>query len=88
MHDSKQTGPDRGPIAGHLAYDLVYLDDDNRESEVPEEDVRAVQDTRHKDGLLMHHQRKDRSGQAGGSGTAGGSAGAMDVDGMSREEVG
>ncbi|CAM9884264.1 unnamed protein product [Ectocarpus sp. 8 AP-2014] len=27
-----------------LAYDLVYLDDNNRESEVPEEDVRVVHD--------------------------------------------
>lgn len=89
VHDnSKQAKPERGSITWCLAYDLVYLDDDNRESEVPEEDVRPVRDTRHKAGLLMLHQKKERPGQAGGSGTAGGNTGTVDVDGTSREEVG
>lgn len=87
VHDSKQTGPDRGHIAWHLAYDLVYLDDHNRESEVPEEDVRAVQDVRHKDSLLTLRQKKEGPGQAGDSVAAEGKAGAVGVDGMSREEV-
>eukprot|EP00904_Undaria_pinnatifida_P012161 jgi/Undpi1/8075/HiC_scaffold_24.g10547.m1 len=38
VHDnSKQAKPERGSITWCLAYDLVYLDDDNRESEEEQE---------------------------------------------------
>ena len=87
VHDSKEAGADRGGIAWHLAYDLVYLDDRNRESEVPEEDVRPVQDARHRDSLLTWHQKKETPGQTGASGAAEGKARAVGVGGMSREEV-
>lgn len=88
MHDSKEAGPDRGRIAWHLSYDLVYLDDRNRESEVPEEDVRAVQDASHRDSLLTLHQKKGSPGKAGDSGAAEGQAGVGGGGDMSRQEVG
>lgn len=87
VHDSEEAGSDRGGIAWHLAYDLVYLDDRNRESEVPEADVRAVQDARHRDNLLTLHQTKETPGQAGDSESGGGMARAMGAGGMSPEEV-
>ncbi|CAM9807730.1 unnamed protein product [Ectocarpus sp. 6 AP-2014] len=68
-----------------LAYDLVYLDDNNRESEVPEEDVRVAHDcrTKTKGSMLLllgtEHERGGDSTAARGRCYSGGDSKSLDV---------
>ncbi|CAM9399161.1 unnamed protein product [Ectocarpus sp. 12 AP-2014] len=68
-----------------LAYDLVYLDDNNRESEVPEEDVRVVHDygTKAKESMLLllgtEHERGGDNTAARGRGHSGGDSKSLDA---------
>ncbi|CAM9195526.1 unnamed protein product [Ectocarpus fasciculatus] len=67
-----------------LAYDLVYLDDNNRESEVPEEDIRPVDDygTKTKDGVPLllgeEHGRVGDSAVPRGRSHSGGDSKSLD----------
>ncbi|CAM9634928.1 unnamed protein product, partial [Ectocarpus sp. 4 AP-2014] len=68
-----------------LAYDLVYLDDNNRESEVPEEDVRVAHDygTKTKESMLSllgtEHERVGDSTAAWGHSHSGGDSKSLDA---------
>lgn len=53
MHEGKTKRPESSRLPRQLAYDIIYLDDQNRESDVPDEDVRVVRDARRKDSLLL-----------------------------------
>ncbi|CAB1118317.1 unnamed protein product [Ectocarpus sp. CCAP 1310/34] len=68
-----------------LAYDLFYLDDNNRESEVPEEDIRVVYDygTKTKESMLLllgtEHERGGDSTAARGHSHGGGDSKSLDA---------
>lgn len=62
MHEGEGNGPETR-LAVDVLYDLVYLDDHNRESEVPGEDVRSVGRGRHKDNLLPRQESAAKRGE-------------------------
>lgn len=63
VHEREGNGPET-PRTVHVVYDLVYLDDNNRESEVPREDVRAVGYARNRDSVPPQQEspKKKREG--------------------------
>lgn len=62
MHEGEGNGPETR-IAVDVLYDLVYLDDNNRESEVPGEDVRSVGRERHTYNLLPRQESAAKRGE-------------------------